>query len=154
MLHELYNKRRLISLYILPFLIGSWLTLICQGCFAMDMDPTDGRVSNIEVEQSNPVISSHCNEVESRAHDSDDGLNSPNGKHPVDIPCQQLMLAEDLITDDVVSPLVEVADYSSPVLLYSYTDPEINFSSSSLTKESVHARPDLYLPEKNRILLI
>ncbi|MCK5092966.1 MAG: hypothetical protein KAR30_10610, partial [Gammaproteobacteria bacterium] len=122
MLHKLYNKRRLISLYILPFLIGSWLTLICQGCFAMDIDPTDGQASNIEVELSDPVASSHCNrEVESRTQDNNnDGLNSPNGKDPAGIPCQQLMLTEDLITDDIVSPLVEIADYSSPVLLYSY----------------------------------
>ncbi|MCK4952037.1 MAG: hypothetical protein KAS48_09470 [Gammaproteobacteria bacterium] len=121
----------------------------------MDIDPTDGQASNIEVEQSDPVASSHCNrEVESRAQDNDDGLNSPKGKHPADIPCQQLMLAEGLITDDIVSPLAEITDYSSPVLLYSYADSGINFSSSSLTKKSVHARPDLYLPEKNRILLI
>ena len=122
----------------------------------MDIDPTDGQASNIEVELPDPIASSHCNrEVEGRTQDNnDDGLNSPKRKHPADIPCQQLMLAEGLITDDIVSPLAEITDYSSPVLLYSYADPGINFSSSSLTKKSVHARPDLYLPEKNRILLI
>jgi len=158
LLHELYNKRRLISLYILPFLIGSWLTLVCQGCFAMDaidVDSLDGQATYIGVVQSDQAYLSHCNGgMESGIQDSDDGLGFSEGMQATDIQCQQLMLAETLITDDVVSPLVEIADYSSPVLVYSYTDLEIHFSPSSFTVESVHARSDLYIPEKNRILLI
>ena len=143
MIYRLYKERRLISLLVMPLLLGSWLLFACQNCFGQTDDSQAQQISS---------PGSHCATFlpGDSHHDSSD-----NGGKLSDKTCPQLMLPDSQVADYVASSLLDLPNASSPDLLYSYFYSAINsLSNSSVLNESLHARSDLYTPEKNRILLI